>query len=106
MTMSVDGVRLEARTPSAAHVPEPAASAPNAATAGGFAPLWRQHAREIDRGEALIGGARRAAVERMDAGTLIALQAGIYRYSEAIDLTVKLVDRASSAVRTVLESGR
>jgi hypothetical protein len=42
----------------------------------------------------------------MDAGVLIALQAGIYRYSEAIDLTVKLVDRATSGVKTILESGR
>jgi hypothetical protein len=41
----------------------------------------------------------------MDPGTLIALQAGIYRYSEAIDLTAKVVDRATSAVRTVLQGG-
>lgn len=63
-------------------------------------------AREVDRGEALVGGAAHAAVEHMDAGTLIALQAGIYRYSEALDLTVKLVDRATTAIRTILESGR
>lgn len=41
----------------------------------------------------------------LDAGDLIALQAGIYRYSEAVDLTGKLVDRASQAVRTTLQSG-
>jgi hypothetical protein len=58
---------------------------------------------QIDRGEELIeralGGAR-----GMDAGQLIALQAGIYRYSEAVDLTAKLVDRASGAVRATLQN--
>jgi hypothetical protein len=42
----------------------------------------------------------------MDAATLIALQAGIYRYSEAIELAGKVVDRSASAVKTVLEAGR
>jgi hypothetical protein len=40
----------------------------------------------------------------LDAGQLIALQAGIYRYSEAVDLAAKLVDRAANAVRTTLQS--
>lgn len=58
--------------------------------------------REIDRGEALVrsslgGGAH------LGAGELIALQAGIYRYSEAVDLAAKLVDRAASAVKTTLQ---
>jgi hypothetical protein len=34
---------------------------------------------------------------------LLALQAGVYRYSEAVDLAAKLVDRASSGVKTVLQ---
>ena len=38
------------------------------------------------------------------AGDLIALQAGIYRYSEAVDLAGKLVDRAGNAVKTTLQS--
>jgi hypothetical protein len=41
-----------------------------------------------------------------DPGTLIALQAGIYRYSEAVDLAGKLVDRGGNAVRTVLQGGQ
>ncbi len=60
----------------------------------------------IDRGEALIGKAATGRYDAMDAGTLIAVQAGIYRYGEAIDLTAKLVDRAATATRTVLEGGR
>ncbi len=34
---------------------------------------------------------------------LLALQAGVYRYSEVVDLSAKLVDRASSGVKTVLQ---
>jgi len=106
MSISVDGVRLEASAPAARRAPEPARAPPSATRSADFARIWRQVGREIDHGEGLIGAARQAAVGSMDAGTLIALQAGIYRYSEAIDLTVKLVDRVSSAVRTILESGR
>jgi hypothetical protein len=57
----------------------------------------------IDRGERLVSRALSGGAQ-LDAGQLIALQAGIYRYSEAIDLASKLVDRATSAVRTTLQS--
>jgi len=56
----------------------------------------------VDRGEALIARATRGSLGGLDSAELIALQAGIYRYSEAVDLVAKLVDRASSAVRTVV----
>jgi len=56
---------------------------------------------EIDHGEAVVRSALKAN-GHMGAGDLIALQAGIYRYSEAVDLTSKLVDRASTAVQTTL----
>lgn len=59
--------------------------------------------REIDRGERLVQRAVHGG-GRMGPGQLIALQAGIYRYSEAVDLSAKLVDRAASAVRTTLQS--
>lgn len=56
----------------------------------------------VDRGEALIASAARGNLGGLDSGQLIALQAGIYRYSEAVDLVGKLVDRASNAVKTVV----
>lgn len=56
---------------------------------------------EIDHGEAVVQSALKAD-GHMGAADLIALQAGIYRYSEAVDLTSKLVDRASTAVQTTL----
>ncbi|HYP89268.1 MAG TPA: hypothetical protein VEQ59_13970 [Polyangiaceae bacterium] len=55
-----------------------------------------------------MGEARTAAASRLrsyDTGALIALQVGIYRYTEAVDLASKLVDRATNAVRTVLQGG-
>ncbi len=45
-----------------------------------------------------------AGAARLDSAQLLALQAGIYRYSEALELATKLVDRASNAVRTTLQS--
>jgi hypothetical protein len=39
----------------------------------------------------------------LGAAELLSLQAGIYRYSEAVDLSAKLVDRATSGVKTVLQ---
>ncbi len=60
---------------------------------------------EIDRGEKLVKRALSgAALGGLGAGDLIALQAGIYRYSESVDLAGKLVDRAGSAVKTTLQS--
>lgn len=59
--------------------------------------------REIDKGEKLVHRALRGG-GHLGASDLIALQAGIYRYSEAVDLAAKLVDRAGTAVRTTLQS--
>ena len=67
-----------------------------------FADAVRGVGRAVDRGEALIAGAARGNLGGMDSAQLIALQAGIYRYSEAVDLLAKLVDRAATAVKTVV----
>jgi hypothetical protein len=58
--------------------------------------------REITEGEhtmrrAMAGGADFSAAD------LIALQAGVYRYSEAIDLASRLVDKATGSVKTVVQ---
>ena len=67
-----------------------------------FARALRGIGSAVDRGEALIARATHGSLGALDSAQLIALQAGIYRYSEAVDLVAKLVDRASSAVRTVV----
>ena len=71
-----------------------------------FGQLLRGMGHELDRGEALAeraihGGAGGGS---MSPEALIALQAGIYRYSEAVDLVTKVVDRATQAVKTTLQN--
>jgi len=103
MAISLDGVRFNEPAPA----PSPRAEA---ATHHGepahFQRLFARLAHEVDRGETLVASSVRAGYEQRDAAQLIALQAGIYRYSEAVDLTVKLVDRTAATAKTILESGR
>lgn len=70
-----------------------------------FERMLRGLGREVDRGEGLVqralGGAGRA--EEVSHLELLSLQAGVYRYVEAVDLSAKLVDRASNGVKTVLQ---
>lgn len=103
MPISLDGFRvteppesLGSHAPPSERHPEPEH----------FNRLLQRLARALDRGEAVVTAGARGGYAERDAAELIALQAGIYRYSEAVDLTVKLVDRAATATKTVLESGR
>ncbi|HEY4015409.1 MAG TPA: hypothetical protein VGM06_18820 [Polyangiaceae bacterium] len=63
--------------------------------------------REISDGDAQV----RSAVGALQGGAdfdparLIALQAGVYRYSEVLDLASRLVDRATAGVKTVVQAG-
>lgn len=60
--------------------------------------------REVQRGEAFAKGAESSeATSTLDPAQLIALQAGVYRYSEAIDLASRLVDHATTGLKTVLQ---
>jgi hypothetical protein len=76
------------------------------AAPGAFARMVRGLGRELDRGEALTARALGAsgAGAALAPGELLALQAGIYRYGEAVDLASKLVDRAAGAVKTTLQN--
>ncbi|RYZ06920.1 MAG: hypothetical protein EOO73_14105 [Myxococcales bacterium] len=85
--------------PSAA---EPRSSAQKAPSGPTFAQALGRVGRAVDGGEALIATAARGNLGGLDSAQLIALQAGIYRYSEAVDLVAKLVDRAATAVKTVV----
>ncbi len=86
----------------------PARSAPAQAKAepSAFATTLESVARRVDAGESLIRRAVHGGGSAgLDPGQWIALQAGIYRYVEALDLAAKLVDRAGNAVRTLLQGG-
>jgi hypothetical protein len=85
----------------------PSSSPSGAAAVDGpspFARLLHGLGDEAKAGEATIRSAVRASAAGKDLGPseLLALQAGVYRYSEVIDLAAKLVDRASNGVKTVL----
>jgi hypothetical protein len=61
-------------------------------------------ATNIERGEGVAERASKGGQVASDPASLIALQADMYRYVEAVDLASKLVDRATGAVKTVLQS--
>lgn len=96
----------EARPPPPAAAPSPprprAGATGPPAEASPFAKLLRSIGAEMNRGEALVRAAMSGGAG-LDAGGLLALQAGVYRYSESVDLAAKLVDRASNGVRTVVQ---
>src|SRR5262245_54637103 len=99
-----EAIVIEPPQPDLEPAPEPRASSHEGPSA--FGQILRGLGRELDRGEALAAGAIRGGggAAGMSPQALIALQAGIYRYSEAVDLVTKLVDRATQAVKTTLQN--
>jgi hypothetical protein len=89
-------------------LPAPAASASASEAPSAFAAVLHGIGREVERGESLVrsalGAARSAAGGAIGPVELIALQAGVYRYGEAVDLASRLVDRATASVKTVLQA--
>ncbi|MFO0677599.1 MAG: hypothetical protein U0169_13775 [Polyangiaceae bacterium] len=63
--------------------------------------------RRAEEGERTIARTLGRATGGADlsTGELLALQAGIYRYTEALDLASKFVDRMGNGVRTLLRAG-
>ncbi|HWZ93379.1 MAG TPA: hypothetical protein VNW92_31180 [Polyangiaceae bacterium] len=95
---SLRGEQAPVDRPRDLDVQQPVAAAHAAESA--FTRAMRGLGREIDVGEAQVAAASR--LHSYDTQTLIALQAGIYRYTEAVDLASKIVDRINNAVHTVL----
>jgi len=91
--------------------PKPAPSRPTAppvSAPGERSPFQRVLeglGNEINRGERTVRGALAAGGSDLAPSDLLALQAGVYRYSEAVDLASKLVDHASSSLKTVVNGG-
>lgn len=103
MSFRIEGAPPPSASPEAA--PQAKGKSPDG-TPSSFETTLRSLASRVDAGEALV----RRAVQGGGPGGLeprdwIALQAGIYRYVEALDLAGKLVDRAGNAVRTLLQAG-
>ncbi len=83
----------------------PAVQRVDATTPSAFSRLLHSLGDEVQKGENIVKNAIAATSAGRDLGAteLLALQAGVYRYSEAVDLAAKLVDRASSGVKTVIQ---
>lgn len=79
---------------------------PESETGLRFAEVLRSFGRELDRGDQGMKSAIGALAGRGDLApsTLIALQIGVYRYGSAIDLASRFVDRATSAIKTVVQA--
>ncbi len=85
--------------------PAPSTVHARPAAASDFASVLGSLGREVERGESLMRVAMGAGREGREVAPaeLIALQAGVYRYGEAVDLASRLIDHATSSVKTVLE---
>lgn len=105
MTLRIEGAYV-APPPEPSELP-PSPSAPaDPPGPGPFARFLAGLGQSVDQGEGMMAGVVSGGAVGADPGTLIALQAGIYRYSEAVDLAGKLVDRGGNAVRTILHGGQ
>lgn len=106
--MRIGELPRPAPAPEPSSAARPAASATAPTTRGEedgpspFARVLHGLGHEVDRGEKMV---RRAIGGGGELGPteLLALQAGVYRYSEAVDLSAKLVDRATNGVKTVIQ---
>ncbi len=69
-----------------------------------FARILHGLGGQLERGEHTMARVTHArGGTEMASQDLLALQADVYRYSEAVDLSAKLVDRASNGVKTVIQ---
>lgn len=59
--------------------------------------------RKLDEGEKLVSEVGRRGGD-YSPSELLALQVGIYRYAEMVDLSAKVVERAASTVKTLLQA--
>ncbi len=91
------------RAPEAKTAPVATSSEPHERSA--FQRLVDGLGKEINSGERMMRGALGAGGKELAPSDLLALQAGVYRYSEAVDLASKLIDKASNGLKTVINGG-
>lgn len=77
-----------------------------AAEEDGFRKHLARAAVRLAEGEASMEASMAQAMrgEGLDQAQLIALQSGVYRYSQEMELASRLVDRATQAVKQTLQS--
>jgi hypothetical protein len=97
--------KLPVETPRAPERAVPAAATSDAHERSAFQRLVEGLGEEINSGERMMRGALGAGGKDLAPSDLLALQAGVYRYNEAVDLASKLIDKASNGVKTVINGG-
>jgi hypothetical protein len=100
----MDVVRKPPSSSPESPIPPPPARRATPDTPGSFHQVLSRLATEVDRGERVVRTALRGNPYDDDTRGMIALQAGVYRYVEAVELCTKLVDRSTAAVKTTLQS--
>jgi hypothetical protein len=103
--------RIEA--PGSAPISQPPPAIPGSAPAPAapvepFSKVLTSLGHELERGEAAMRQATLAARfgQDLSPAQAISLQAAVYRYNEAVDLSSKLVDRFSNGLKTVVGQGQ
>jgi hypothetical protein len=79
------------------------APAPPKKKEASFSEVLKAVGEEAKRGERLVERASHPGGD-LSAGDLLALQAGVYRWVETVDLASKLVDRTTQAAKQVTQS--
>jgi hypothetical protein len=103
MALTIEGSRALPQVPSTAKAAEPRAVPAAAPEDHPFAKVLHGLAGNLERGERTMANVRNSGGSELGATELLALQAEVYRYSEAVDLSAKLVDRTTNGVKTVLQ---
>jgi len=102
----IEGHKVPLALPVSA-APKPLATTAPKPEGPSFGQVLKAIGDETRRGEALVERAVHAGAGGRDLAPaeLIALQAGVYRWVEVVDLASKLVDRATQAAKTVTQPG-
>jgi hypothetical protein len=92
-------------TPEPKHTRPLEAPNPSNETPSPFERMVHAMGRQIDQGEDTVRSALSGvATHSYSSVDLIVLQAEIYRYTEAVELAARLVDRAGQAIKITLQS--
>jgi hypothetical protein len=104
-TLHAEGM-VEPDVTSGATKESTARAAPSVSEAPGqFERLMTGIGKEFEHGESVNEAVKKAQGKKLDAAELLALQSEVYRYSQTVDMTSKIVDGATHNVKTVLQSG-
>lgn len=102
---SVPGASLQVQPSPSSPTRSGASHRPESTPSTSFAEALREAAGSLSEGQTRIDRAiRRGSRGETDPGHLLALQAGVYRYTQELELASKLVDKATGALKQTLQS--